>query len=460
MSLRGARLHFVGAGGAGMCGLAELAAARGAVVTASDAQEGASFRRLRTVGVETFPPGHRTEHVRGAAVVVYTSACAPDHVELTAARAAGARLVRRAEFLAECARGRRLIAVAGAHGKTTTTAMIGAALTAAGLDPTVVVGGALRATGSNVRVSGGAWFVAEADEYDRSFLALTPEIAVVNNLDREHLDVYRDMDDLRAAFAAFASKAGPSGRVLLGVDDAEARALRGRLEAPTSGFGTAADADVRAVEVRLLGAGATFRVVRDGVDLGAATLRVPGVHNVRNAAGALAAALAAGAPFAPAAAGLAAFDGVGRRFEELGERDGVRVVDDYAHHPTEIAATLAAARAAAPERRLVAVFQPHLFSRTRDLAADFAAALSGADAVILAPIYGAREAPLDGVTSSLVAAAPGLAGVPTTVVDARPRLLHALRAAARPGDLLLLMGAGDLRAAGEAFAAGREEEGE
>jgi UDP-N-acetylmuramate--alanine ligase len=455
VNLRGRRLHFVGAGGVGVSALAELAHRRGAVVTGSDLRENEGTARLRAVGVRVFPAGHRAEHVAGAELVVHTSACAPDHVELVAARAAGAQVVRRAEFLAQCLEGLRTLAVAGAHGKTTTTAMTGAILAAAGLDPTLIVGGYSAADGSNVRVGEGAWAVVEADEYDRSFLALAPEIAVVNNLDREHLDVYRDLDDLRATFATFASKVGDRGLVLLGADDLEVAALRARLAVPTETFGLSSHADLRATHVEATGGGTTFRVVRGGATLGAMRLRVPGLHNVRNALGATAAALAAGATFEAASSALVAFAGVSRRFERLGERDGVIVVDDYAHHPTEVAATLAAARLAEPARRLAVLFQPHLYSRTRDLAPEFATALAAADVVLLAPIYGSRESPLAGVTSQSIADAEGLRGRTVRVVARADEVDLAVDDFVRSGDLLVVMGAGDVRGYGERFLARR-----
>jgi UDP-N-acetylmuramate--alanine ligase len=448
----GARIHFVGAGGVGVSALAELAHLRGARVTGSDLKDNEGTARLRGLGIAVFPAGHRAEHVAGAELVVHTSACPPDHVELAAARAAGVPVMRRAEFLAACVADRRTIAIGGAHGKTTTTAMTGAILAAAGLDPTVLVGGYLRDGGSNVRAGAGEWAVVEADEYDRSFLALSPEIALVNNVDREHLDIYRDMDDLRATFAAFASKAGPEGRALLCADDAEAAGLRPRIAAPTATYGLRADADVRATDVVAADGGSRFRLVRGGAPLGEVVLRVPGLHNVRNALGAASAAFAAGADFAAVQRGLAAFSGVGRRFERLGERDGVLVVDDYAHHPSEIRATLAAARATAPDRRLVALFQPHLYTRTRDLAPDFARELAAADVVILAPVYGSREAPLPGVTSALIAAGDGLRGRAASsliVCASRDEIAPALTATLRRGDLLLAMGAGDVRAFAE-----------
>lgn len=454
MTLAGRRIHFVGVGGVGVSALAELACRRGAVVTGSDLKDSAALDRLRSAGVVIFPPGHRAEYASVADLVVYTSACPSDHVELVAARRTGVPTMRRAEFLAASVADRRTVAIAGAHGKTTTTAMTGAALVAAGLDPTILVGGYLREGGANLRVGAGPYAVVEADEYDRSFLALDPFVALVNNIDREHLDIYRDLDDLRATFAAFADRVPAGGVVLLGADDAEAASLRSRLRSPVRTFGLSESADVRAIDVKPDSIGSRFTLVVDGVRAGEIGLQVPGLHNVRNALGAAAAALACGADPESIARGLSSFRGVGRRFERLGERDGTLVVDDYAHHPSEMRATIAAARLVEPGRRLVVLFQPHLYSRTRDLAADFAVELAAADVALLAPIYGSREAPITGVTSALIAEAPGLRGRPTDRLQCpsdRPGVAAALAATLRPGDLLIVAGAGDVRGFAEAW---------
>jgi UDP-N-acetylmuramate--alanine ligase len=448
VKVEGLRLHFVGIGGVGMSALAELALRRGAIVGGSDLVASATTARLERLGVRIFPPGHRAEYVVGADVVVRTSAAPESHPEVAAARANGARVLKRAEFMAACVENSRVVAIAGAHGKTTTTAMTGGALVMAGLDPTILVGGFGLADGANLRVGGAALSVVEADEYDRSFLALKPSIAVVGNVDREHLDVYGDMEGVRAAFATFASSVGPGGIAWFGVDDPEAAALVERTDAPRATFGLSPKASLRAAETTFGDGGSKFVVFRDGERLGTCALRIPGVHNVKNALAAIAAATSAGAPFESVAAALETFAGVGRRFERLGRKDGAIVVDDYAHHPTELRATIAAARLHEPERRLVVVFQPHLYSRTRDLKDEFAAALAGADVVLIAPIYPARERPIVGVDASMILDAPGLAaraGSTAFAAETADGVRALLHATVRPKDLLLVAGAGDVR---------------
>jgi UDP-N-acetylmuramate--alanine ligase len=442
--LGAASVHFVGIGGAGMSPLAELLAREGRAVSGSDLLDGETTSHLRSVGVKV-SIGHDARNLGKPAIVVYSAAVRPDNPELVAARTAGIPLVRRADLLGALMRQKRGVAVSGAHGKTTTTAMIGAVLTAAGLDPTVIVGGSFRGGGSNLRPGRGDVLVAEADEYDRAFHALAPALAVITNVDLEHLDTYRDLDDLQAAFARFADSVGPEGAVVAGIDSASVAAIVPRLRARCVTFGIGKPADVEAGGIEVSDAGTRFTAVfRDGRSI-AVRLRVPGTHNVRNALAAIAVAGELGVPLATTAAALGDFPGMARRFEVVGERDGVLVVDDYAHHPTEIAATLSAARQLYRGRRIVVVFQPHLYSRTRDLARDFGTALLGADVALVAPIYPSREQPIAGVTAALVAEAARAAGHPRAMaLGSDADVVAAIRAEVRCSDVLLTMGAGDV----------------
>lgn len=450
--LRVKRLHFVGIGGIGMSGLAELLKSVGLTVTGSDLKESDATTRLRTLGIPVFAAGHRAEQIAGADVVVYSSAVDAANVEVAAARAAGIPVIKRAEMLAEVMRFRRGVAIAGTHGKTTTTSMTGAILVAAGLDPTIVVGGRVRQMGTNARLGKGEYLVAEADEFDRSFLELRPVLAVVNNIDREHLDTYRDLDDLKDAFARFARSVPFFGAAILGLDDPNVQEIRPLLTRRVVTFGLTPQADVTARDLSLDRAGSRFTAVADGEVLGQVLLSQPGLHNVKNALAAITVARELEIAFAVSAQALGAFSGVIRRFERKGERAGVLVVDDYAHHPTEVAATLAAARQAHPERRVVALFQPHLYSRTRDLATAFGAAFLAADVLLVTPVYGSREAPVEGVTGALVAdAATSRGHRHARFLESRDAVLPALREELKENDLLLTMGAGDVLHFGEAW---------
>jgi UDP-N-acetylmuramate--alanine ligase len=437
-------VHFVGIGGAGMSPLAELLAREGKTVTGSDLLESETTRHLRSVGVRVFV-GHDARNLGSPDAVVHTAAVRADNPELAAARDAGIPLVRRADLLGALMRRKRSVAVSGAHGKTTTTAMIGTILEHAGLDPTVIVGGSFRGGGRNLRYGRGDVMVVEADEYDRAFFSLGADVAVITNIDLEHLDTYRDLDDLKDAFIRFADSGPADGVVVAGIESAPVAAIAGRFRRRCVTFAIDRGADVGARELVTDAGGTRFMLVLGGREAGGVALAVPGAHNVRNALAAIAATREIGVPLAAAVAALAAFRGMARRFEDKGDRAGVRVVDDYAHHPTEIAATLDAARRLHPKRRLVVLFQPHLYSRTRDLAADFGRALLAADVALIAPIYPAREAPIPGVSSTLIADAALKAGhraigALASDEEVGPALLEALR----PGDLLITMGAGDV----------------
>jgi UDP-N-acetylmuramate--alanine ligase len=437
-------LHFVGIAGAGMSALAELFVRRGAAVTGCDAN-GDPTGDLARLGIAV-AKGHDPAHVTGARAVVVTSALPRDHPEIERARALGIPVVRRAEALAEAVGAGVLIAIAGTHGKTTTTVMTTEALAAAGRDPTGVAGGRVGSWGGNLRPGGIAVQVVEADEYDRSFLALTPTVAVVTNVEADHLDIYTNLADIRDAFVQFVA---PARTIIVCADDEGANSLPLPETAEILRYGTSSsDARITGRDVQVTADGSALAVFYDGELLGRLALRVPGLHNVRNALAAVAAGIAIGATLDAMRPGLEGFTGVERRFQRLGEAGGVTVIDDYAHHPTEIRATLDAARAAFPRRRVVAAFQPHLYSRTRDLAPAFGSALASADLVFLTEIYPAREQPIPGVTAGLIADAVTRSGRSVTWRGDRAHLADALAVMVRPGDVVLTLGAGDITRTG------------
>ena len=439
-------VHFVGIAGAGMSALAELFVRRGVKVTGCDANA-IGVDDLRKLGID-ISQGHDPAHVGGARALVVTSAMPKDHRELEAARAAGIPVVRRAEALGEATSGgnRELVAVAGTHGKSTTTVMTADALGAAGHDPTALVGARVSRWHGNLRPGGDRLYVVEADEYDRSFLALSPTVAVVTNVEADHLDIYADLADIRGAFGEFIRHART---IVLCGDDPGATNLPTPSTSEVVRYGIASkDARLRAINARNDATGAAFAVEYDGDLLGSVKLQVSGTHNVLNALAAVAAGLVVGAPFAGLAYGLSEFSGAERRFERIGEARGITLIDDYAHHPTEIAATLSAARASFPDRRIVVAFQPHLYSRTRDFAREFACALCGADAVYLTEIYAAREKPIAGITADLIANAFGPEKRKLAWRGDRAALADALAAGVRDGDVVITMGAGDITKTG------------
>jgi UDP-N-acetylmuramate--alanine ligase len=433
-------IHFVGIGGIGMSGIAEVLLNLGYPVSGSDLRETEVTRRLASLGARV-GIGHHEENVSRADVVVVSSAVRPENPEVRAARAHEIPVIPRAEMLGELMRVKEGVAVAGSHGKTTTTTMIAVILAEAGLDPTAIIGGKARAFGSNARLGGGEILVAEADESDGSFRHLFPTVAVVTNIDREHLDHFGSEEALSAAFLDFAEKVPFYGLVVIGADNPAAARLAARLTKRHTSYGLAGG-DWRGEILEAGATGTRFRVRVRGHLHGEASIRMPGVHYAENALAALCVADFLGVPFAQAGAVLARFEGVDRRFSLRGEAAGVLVVDDYGHHPTELAATIAAARLHG--RRLVVAFQPHRFTRTRDLLADFAPALAGADALYLTDIYAAGEPPITGVDAqALLATFPSGAAVQHV---GRSMLPAALAGAARAGDLVLCLGAGDITA--------------
>ena len=456
-------VHFVGVCGAGMAPLAELVLRGGGAVTGCDLAAGPALARLTRLGMH-FGEGHDPAHIEGVAAVVVTAAVPSGHPELAAARARGIPVIKRARGLGEWVAGGRVVGVAGTHGKTTTTAMATHVLEHAGVDPNGVVGGEVAGWGGNLRPGASNVFVVEADEYDRSFHELAPDMAVVTNVEADHLDTYGDLDGVRASFSEFLERLDAGGTLWICGDDPGAARLGVRVGDRLRSYGMEAGACLRATRVRVGPSGSAFSVTEDGVRAGDFAVRAPGRHNVLNALAAVGVGRSFGAGWDDIRAGLAAFRGVGRRYEVLGSAAGVQVVDDYAHHPTEVAATLAAARRANPGRRLVAVFQPHLFTRTRDFHRGFGRALGAADAVWVTDVYPAREAPLPGVDGRLVAAAVPRSSTRVTYHAEIATLAAAVAEGLVPGDLCVVMGAGSIGDAGrevlallEVRARGREE---
>ncbi len=452
------RVHFVGIGGAGMSGIAEVLSDYDFEVSGSDLALSETTARLEAAGVRVFE-GHDAAHVDGADLIVVSSAVPSDNVEVTEGRRQGIPIVRRAEMLGELMRLKYGIAVAGTHGKTTTTSLVGAMLTETGYDPTVIVGGRLRVSGTGARLGRSEYLVAEADEYDRSFLRLQPIIAVITSIDRDHLDTYADLDEIRTTFLTFADKVPFFGQVILCLDDDNIQQLLPELaDHRVVTYGVSPQARLRAVDLVADAETTRFRVVHaEEGELGSLAIPLPGRHNVENALAAVAVGLAVGLDFDAIAGALGSFGGVHRRFERLGRWQGAAVVDDYAHHPTEVAATLEAARQAYPEGKIHAVFQPHLYSRTRDLADDFGRALLGADEAWVTAIYGSREAPIDGVSAELVRSAAVASGHRRCELCADWRELPPMLAErVGAGDVVLTLGAGDIYRLAERLASGGE----
>ncbi len=442
-------LHFVGIGGAGMSGIAEVMLNLGYTVSGSDASPGAATQRLQALGARIHE-GHAAANVAQADALVVSSAIRSDNPELVAARARRIPVVPRAEMLAELMRLKQGIAIAGTHGKTTTTSLVASILAAGGLDPTFVIGGRLNSAGVNARLGAGEYIVVEADESDASFLHLSPVISVVTNIDNDHMETYgHDLARLRQAFVEFIARLPFYGRAVLCVDDQRVREILPLVSKPMLTYGFAADAQVRAVAVAPDGTGMRFTVVREQRAALAVRLALPGEHNVRNALAAIAVAQELGLPDGAVLEALEGFKGVGRRFARMGEipiaGGAFTLVDDYGHHPVEMAATLAAARGAFPGRRIMLVFQPHRYTRTRDCFEDFVEVLSRADALLLTEVYAAGEAPIVAADGRSLARALRLASrVEPVFVESVEALPRAVLDAARPGDVVITMGAGSI----------------
>ena len=438
------QIHFVGIGGSGMSGIAEILLNLGYRVTGSDQRRNDAIERLEQLGAKVFI-GHEASHVHGAHVVVYSSAVSRDNIEVQVARQRGIPVIPRAEMLAELMRLKYGIAIAGTHGKTTTTSMVAEVLGAAGLDPTVVVGGRVHGLGTNARLGQGEFLVAEADESDGSFLKLTPTIAVVTTVDAEHLDYYADLDAIRKAFLTFVNKVPFYGSAVLCLDQPNIQQMIPLVEKRVVTYGLESGADITARRLSFSGMQSRFEVLHRGKTLGPATIQVPGRHNVLNALAAVGVGLDLEVPFERIQQALSGFAGVQRRFQIRGEAAGVLVVDDYGHHPAEIRATLAAAKAGF-DRRVLTVFQPHRYTRTQHLRQEFFTAFYQSDVLIVMDIYAAGEAPLPGVHARDLAdgiAAHGHREVLYMDGD-RAGILNYLCESTRPGDLVLTLGAGDV----------------
>jgi UDP-N-acetylmuramate--alanine ligase len=432
-------VHFMGIGGAGMSALALIACRRGVVVSGCDVDVSGA-QDLRAMGIMV-SQGHDPSHLEGVRAVVVTAAVSSTHPELERARELGLPIIPRKLALAELIAGAQAVGIAGTHGKTTTTVMTTEALTAAGLNPTGVAGGRVSTWGGNARVAGDQLFVVEADEFDQAFLTLHPAIAVVNNVEPDHLECYGSMAALEDAFVEFAGRARVA---LVSADDAGAAKVGDRLRTVVQRFGLASDADFRISDIVQQADRTDARIRFKGGRSLPIRLKVPGIHNLRNAVAALGVVEVMGGALEPAAEALSEFQGVGRRFERLGEHGGVAVVDDYAHHPSELAATLSAARQAFPGRRLVAVFQPHLYSRTAAHGQAMGEALAAADVVIVTEIYPAREQPIPGVSGRQVAEAAGRAGADVRFEPTRANVGKTVYQSLKAGDVVLTLGAGDI----------------
>jgi UDP-N-acetylmuramate--alanine ligase len=447
-------LHFVGIGGIGMSGIAEILMDQGFKITGSDRAASDNTDRLKGLGAHIFI-GHAADNLEpDVDVVVYSSAVPPENPELVEAHRRKIPVIRRAEMLAEVMRLRYGIGIAGTHGKTTTTSMVSLVLMEGGIDPTVIVGGRLRGlAGSNARLGKGDFIVVEADEFDRSFLSITPTIAVLTTLETDHLDCYRDLEDIKSAFIQFASKVPFYGFVVLCLDEPALQDIMPKLKKKIITYGLNGQADLQAVDIRHKQNTSTFLVVHNGKDLGEVTLQIPGKHNVQNALAAIAVGLELGVPFEKITAGVAKFTGVFRRWEVKAEVKGVTIVDDYAHHPTEIKATLAGAKSGW-RRRVVCVFQPHLYSRTRDFYDEFGRSFFNADVLVLTDVYPAREEPIQGVNGELIAnAAKEFGHKQVHYVPDKKAIPAFLLSIVQPGDIVITMGAGDIWRFGEDFIA-------
>jgi UDP-N-acetylmuramate--alanine ligase len=438
-------VHMVGIGGIGMSSIAEVLLHRGYRISGSDLSESDVTEHLAELGA-VIHTGHRAGQERGASVVVHSSAVDPDsNPETRAARDAGIPVIARSEMLGELMRMKFGVGIAGTHGKTTTTTMAAHVISAGDFDPTVIVGGKVAAFGSNAISGGGDIILIEADEYDRTFLRLTPAIAVVTTIDADHLDCYRDLDDIRDAFVQYASSVPFFGAAILCWNEPEVRSIRERIDRRVVTYGTREDADVRAVDIEQEGRIMRFTVVQTGRELGRISLSAPGRHNVLNALAAITVGLELDMDFQAVRRGIEAFEGVDRRMHEITEAAGRLVVDDYAHHPTEVRASLEAARGCWPDRRILAVFQPHLYSRTRQLIDDFGTCFDAADVLVCMDIYPAREAPEPGVTGALVADAARASGHSAVTYEPDKSLLvDRVIGMSRPGDVIMTLGAGDI----------------
>lgn len=447
-------IHMVGIGGIGMSGMAEILIQRGYKVTGSDGASNETTDRLKELGA-TIYLGHAPENIEGADVVVYTSAVkATENEETKAALENRIPTIKRAEMLAELMKMKFGIGVAGTHGKTTTTTMIGHVTQDGNYDPTIMVGGKVHSFDkTNAVVGKGDVIVVEADEFDRTFLRLTPSIAIITNIEAEHLDIYDDLEDVKGAFIDYANKVPFYGAVIVCLDDPNVRSILPDLERRIISYGLSPQAQVRAVDIQMNQFTSTFTVMNDDQKLGVITLKAPGDHNVKNALAAVATGIELNIDFKLIKQGLERYQGVFRRFQKKVEEQGVMVIDDYAHHPTEVAATLNAARKGWPDRRIVAVFQPHLYSRTQDLYKEFGLSFSDAEVLVITDVYPSREKPIEGVTGKLISDTAEQYGHKNVIyVEDKADVTETLKEISKAGDIIITMGAGDIYKYGEEFA--------
>lgn len=446
-------IHMVGIGGIGMSGMAEILLQKGYTVSGSDAKMGETIERLQNLGAH-ISIGHDEQNIEGADVVVYTSAVkAEENIETRTALEKGIPVIKRAEMLAELMRMKYGVGVAGTHGKTTTTTMIGHVIQDGNFDPTIIVGGKVHSfSETNAVVGKGDIIIVEADEFDRTFLRLHPSLAIITNIEAEHLDIYDNLDDVKEAFVEFANKVPFYGAIALCLDDPNVRSIIPDIERRTITYGLTPQAQIRAINIDVNHFNSTFTVINDGEELGRIELRAPGEHNVKNALAAVAVGLELDIDFTNIKSGLERFEGVFRRFQLKADKDDVMVIDDYAHHPTEVQATLDAARKGWQKRRIVAVFQPHLYSRTQELYEEFGLSFFDAEVCVITDVYPSREKPIEGVTGKLIAdAAREYGHRQVYYLEDKKELPNQLKEIVQPGDVVITMGAGDIYKYGEAF---------
>jgi len=446
-------IHMVGIGGIGMSGMAEILLLKDYKVTGSDANKGETIPRLEKLGAE-ISIGHDAENIEGADVVVYTSAVkAEENIETKAALEQGIPVIKRAEMLAELMRMKYGIGIAGTHGKTTTTTLTGHVVQDGSFDPTIIVGGKVHSfSKTNAVVGEGDIFVVEADEFDRTFLRLSPSLAVITNVEADHLDIYDNLDDVKQAFIDFANKVPFYGAVVLCLDDSNVRSIIPEIDRRIISYGLTPQAQIRAVDIEPDQFNTTFTVLNNDEKLGDITLKAPGEHNVKNALAAVAIGIELNIKFKEIKSGLERYEGVFRRFQLKAEIDDIMVIDDYAHHPTEVQATLDAARSGWEDRRIIAVFQPHLYSRTQNLYKEFGLSFFDAEVCVITDVYPSREEPIEGVTGKLIAdAAKEYGHRQVYYVEDKKALPAKLKDLAQPGDVIITMGAGDIYEYGQEF---------
>jgi len=438
------RLHFVGIGGAGMSGIAEVLHENGFIVTGSDTGDGEPIQYLKKLGIH-IDPIHEAKNVENADLVVYSSAVHQDNPELVEAKTRRIPIIRRAEMLGELMRLKYTLAIAGTHGKTTTTSLVGAIWEKAGLDPTVIVGGIVKGKGSGAKVGRGSYLIAESDEFDRSFLSMMPSSAIITNIDEDHLDTYKNLEEIKNAFVEFANKVPFYGQAIVCLDDPNVQSILSRLTKPIITYGFSRQAMYRIENIKPDEGYFTFDVYKNNEFLSSFKIKIPGRHNILNATASIALAVEEQVPLNFISEAISSFEGVHRRFEYMGEYKGALVYNDYAHHPTEVAATLQGFREAFPDRRLIVVFQPHLFSRTRDHHDSFGTAFGNCDVLFGCDIYPAREKPIEGVTGELVVqSALNRGHRDARYIGVKENALSALKRELTDKDIVAFMGAGNV----------------